>query len=92
MNSFSIIGPTSPPIATSGFPVTYADATLFEGIFHIIKLNEPSTWNPALVEVDIVISTVPHPELPLERHRFVRSSAVAATPFASSTFHFQQND
>ena len=36
--------------------------------FRLIDLDEPSTWNLALVDVDIVISTVPHPELPLERH------------------------
>ena len=36
--------------------------------FRLIDLDEPSTWNPALVDVDIAISTVPHPELPLERH------------------------
>ncbi len=36
--------------------------------FRLIDLDEPSTWNPALVDVDIVLSTVPHPELPLERH------------------------
>ena len=36
--------------------------------FRLIDLDEPSTWNPALVDVDVVISTVPHPELPLERH------------------------
>ncbi len=36
--------------------------------FRLIDLDEPSTWDPALVDVDIVISTVPHPELPLERH------------------------
>ncbi len=36
--------------------------------FRLIDLDEPSTWDLALVDVDIVISTVPHPELPLERH------------------------
>lgn len=36
--------------------------------FRLVDLDKPSTWNPALVDVDIVISTVPHPELPLERH------------------------
>ncbi len=36
--------------------------------FRLIDLDEPLTWNPALVDIDLVISTVPHPELPLERH------------------------
>ncbi|WP_299492270.1 hypothetical protein [Acaryochloris sp. IP29b_bin.137] len=36
--------------------------------FRLVDLDKPSTWNPALIDVDIVISTVPHPELPLERH------------------------
>ena len=36
--------------------------------FRLIDLDDSSTWNPALVDVDIAISTVSHPELPLERH------------------------
>ena len=36
--------------------------------YRLIDLDEPSMWSPALVDVDIVISTVPHPEMPLERH------------------------
>lgn len=36
--------------------------------FRHIDLDEPLTWNAALADVDLVVSTVPHPGLPLERH------------------------